>query len=88
MTYNYELLENGLRSVVARYRGQLKAEYLNDITEFIDVGEYGEAFDLLCCVITNAQQRVPADVYETLATLGREMELDERQWTELLPLKE
>jgi hypothetical protein len=86
--YNYELLENGLRAIVARYREQLKAEHLKDVTDFIDVGEYGEAFDLLCCVIANAQQRVPADVYETLATLGREMRLDEKLWTGLLPLKD
>ena len=87
MTYNYELLENGLRSIVARYKGQLKAEYLKDVTDFIDVGEYGEAFDLLCSVIRNAQQRVPGDVYEMLTTLGREMQLDEKLWTGLLPRK-
>ena len=84
--YDYESLEKKLRIVLAYFATQLKGEFVEQITEFIDHNEYGEAYDLLCHTIASENQRMPPNIYEMIVELGQQMKLSNDVWERLKPL--
>jgi len=86
--YDYKSLEEKLRTVVSYFADKLNGEAVEQIKEFIEHGEYGEAYELLCHVVASAKQQIPADVYEIIMELGRQMELPNEIWEKIKPLRQ
>jgi hypothetical protein len=81
--YNYEMLEKELQSIISFYQGQVT---LDEVADFVDFGEYGVAYDLLCSLLIQDGVTMPKQVYERFVALGKRMELDEFSWERLLPI--
>jgi hypothetical protein len=86
--YDYESLEEKLRTVVSYFATKLNGEFVDQITEFIEHREYGEAYELLCHLVASVNQQIPPNIYEMIVELGRQMELPNDVWEKLKPLAE
>ena len=59
---------------------------IRDIDEYIDHNERGVAFEVLCSSIQQYGLEVSDDQYQTICTLGENMEMDNDLWQNI-PLK-
>lgn len=59
---------------------------IRDIDEYINHNERGLAFEVLCTSIQQYGLEVPDDQYQTICTLGENMEMDNDLWQNI-PLK-
>jgi len=84
--YDYEALEEGLNAINAPREGWLTEEERAQVGDFIEVGEYGLAYEVLSDILDERGVAVPADIYHELVRLGRKMGLDESTWLKLRPL--
>ena len=55
------------------------------VFEFIDVGEYGLAFDSICSIVLEKNITISREIYDRLSELGKLMELNPDTWTKLKP---
>jgi hypothetical protein len=86
--YDYESVEKKLRIVLAYFATRLTGEFVDQITEFIDHDEYGEAYDLLCHILASENQRMQPDIYAMIVELGQQMKMSNDIWEKLKPLSE
>ena len=86
--YDFESLEKKLRIVLAYFATKLKGEVVDQVGEFIEYGEYGEAYELLCHVAVSENQPIPPNIYEMIVELGQQMKLSNDVWEKLTPLSE
>lgn len=56
---------------------------LEEAQHFIDVGEYGLAFETLCGIIDEEQKMLPLTAYYLIDDLGKQMEIDPAIWAKL-----
>lgn len=59
---------------------------IRDIDEYINHNERGLAFEVLCTSIQQYGLEVSVDQYQTICTLGENMEMDNDLWQNI-PLK-
>lgn len=59
---------------------------IRDIDEYINHNERGLAFEVLCSSIQQYGLEVSDDQYQTICTLGENMEMDNNLWQNI-PLK-
>jgi hypothetical protein len=85
VTYDYGELEARLNSLLSEGGGWLSREEVQEVREFIDVGEYGLAFETLCGIIVEEDKSISPEVYRQLAELGGLMKMDEQAWSSLKP---
>ena len=85
MTYDYGELEARLNSILSEGGGWLSPEESEEVRGFIDVGEYGLAFETLCGIIVEEGKSISPEVYRRLVQLGQLMKLDEQTWLKLKP---
>ena len=85
MSHDYGELEARLNSVLSGGEGWLSREEAEEVRGFVDVGEYGVAFETLCGIIVEEGKSISHEVYQQLAQLGRLMKLDEQTWLKLKP---
>lgn len=83
--YDYPLLEERLGSLLSSDAGHLTADEKREVRDFIEVGEYGLAYETLCDIITEGNKTISSDTYDRLAALGRRMEFAEDVWSRLRP---
>jgi len=82
---DYQAVETNLNTVMARVAPLVSEIDANDIREFVQAGEYGLAFELLCHALATGQQPISAEVYALIDTLGSQLELDSCRWELLKP---
>lgn len=80
---DYGRLEARLREILNADLPDVAASDRGDIQEYIDHGEYGLAFELLCAVLKDVQNPISLAVYEALVQAGVTMGLDSKQWESL-----
>ncbi|WP_287157566.1 hypothetical protein [Chloroflexus sp.] len=78
--YDYDALERDLETVFAFLKAMYPDEDLTMAREFIDVGEYGLAYDEMCVVIANRRTILPPGLAHTFRSLGARMGIDPRAW--------
>lgn len=83
--YDYDELAEKLSSVISSPAGWLTPDETREVREFIEVGEYGLAYETLCSIIEEENKTIAPDIYDQLVALGRRMEFEEEVWTKLLP---
>lgn len=79
-----ETIERRLRRIVRTLNERLPEEDVDHILEFLEVGEWGLAFETLCTQLYEYDIAVPAPILAELADLGKAMKLDPELW-EILP---
>ena len=57
---------------------------IRDIDEYIDHNEQGLAFEVLCSFIQQYGLKVSDSQYQTICTLGENMEMDNDIWQNIL----
>ncbi len=57
----------------------------SEVFEYINVGEYGLAFDAICSIVLEKNRTVTREVYDRLNEVGNAMELNPSTWTKLRP---
>ena len=57
---------------------------IRDIDEYINHNERGLAFEVLCSSIQQYGLKVSDDQYQTICTLGENMEMDNDLWQNIL----
>ena len=82
--YDFVYLQGGLNELVRDFSNAIPNLERDQIREFIDVNEYGEAFLLLVGVLTEEKARISSQAFERISELGRRMELDEKIWKNLI----
>ena len=81
--YDYRLIEEQLQTILSSLGLLLSEAELEEAQHFIDVGEYGLAFETLCGIIDEEQKMLPLTVYYLIADLGTQMEIDPAIWAKL-----
>ena len=62
----------------------LPSNDIRDIDEYINHNEWGLAFEVLCSSIQQYGLKVSDDQYQTICTLGENMETDNDIWQNIL----
>lgn len=86
--HDYESLEKKLRIVLSYFATKLDGKVVDQIREFVDHGEYGEAYELLCHVAASENQPIAPNIYEMIVELGQQMKLSNDVWEKLESLNE
>lgn len=84
--YRHEEIRDQLSALVARVRRHVPEESIRWIDEWIDVGEYGVAFEHLIRVITEERVGIRREWYTTVAELGSLMSVPRSQWSSVAHL--
>ncbi len=84
--YNYEALENKLNAVLSLLEPVLSEAELAEVRHFIEVAEYGEAFDTLCAILDEEQAPISLDVYRIIEGLASQMKYEQHSWEHLRKL--
>lgn len=82
MNWNYEHLEVSLRSLLAE-NDSLSSSEKAEIERFLEVGEYGVAFETLCAIIKEEGKTIPDNLRAGFKSLAEQMNI-ERSWWEAL----
>jgi hypothetical protein len=80
----YRDIENRLERLLRILAETLPQHDTAMMNEFVDVGEYGLAFESICYVLRQAALKLPADVSTIIQALGEMMEVNEEQWMSLI----
>lgn len=84
MNWNYyEQLEGSLRALVTEI-SILTSSETAVIVRFLDVGEYGVAFETLCAIIKEDGRTIPEDCKAGFKSLAEQMNIDRSWWESLL----
>jgi hypothetical protein len=78
--YDYDALERDLETVFQFLKATYPDEDLTMAREYIDVGEYGLAYDQMCIVIAQRHTTLPPALQHILRSLGARMKIDPRSW--------
>lgn len=78
--YDYDSLERDLENVFRFLKETYPDEDLAPAREYIDVGEYGLAYDQLCIIIAQRHTNLPPELKRMLRSLGTRMKIDPRSW--------
>lgn len=75
---HYQLVEAELESILAAIN---KTDFKGDVSwtkHFIEVGEYGLAFETLCEVIIEEGCSIPETIYQKIVNLAHRMKIDKK----------
>jgi hypothetical protein len=78
--YDYESLERDLENIFQFLKATYPDEDLAMVREYIDVGEYGLAYDQMCITIAQRHTPLPPVLQRMLRSLGTRMKIDPRSW--------
>jgi len=79
----YEDIEKAVIDSCKTFASSLDAQERAEITRFLDKGEWGLAFELLCYVLRRDGVQVSAAQYRTISESGRAMKLPDTHWASL-----
>jgi hypothetical protein len=77
---NYHKIETRLTTLLNWITSTTHDINVDDVREYIDVGEYGLAYDALCSILSLFDAPIPADIRAEIITLGDLMNIDPRSW--------
>ena len=80
---NYPELKLELTDVVSKSSNWLFETESKEVSDFIEVGEFGLAYETLCDIIIEEKKVIPDDIYSRLVKLGEQMEFDKTIWLKL-----
>lgn len=83
--YDYLQIENKLKKVLLWLEIVLSRAEKAEVDDFINVGEYGLAFETLCFILQEKKKPISTEVYELLQDLGRQMLIEAEIWEVLEP---
>jgi hypothetical protein len=69
-----------LEALLQQAGDDLPPDDRTNVTDLIEAGEFGVAFETLCTQLYEFDVAVPGDVRARLETLGRRLELDPALW--------
>jgi len=81
---DYAKLETRLREILESLT--FPSEERRWVEEYLDAGEYGLAFEVICETIEKHRLRIPAATYRAMDEVGRQMLLNEKTWNSLSAL--
>ncbi len=81
---NLTKIEKGFASLLGRLDGKLSASEREEVTEFIDAGEYGIALETLSAILVEERKRFSVSVLREMAELAGIMGIRESVLTEEL----
>ncbi len=73
-------IDGVLRAIVVRVEAALPRDDIENVWEFIDVGEPGLALETLCTQLDEYDIAVPPEVLDQMRTIGHGMGLDASLW--------
>jgi len=76
----YNSIEQKLELILSAPNISLSKIELSEIREYIDVTEYGIAFEYLCFVLCEKGLVILSQLYNVIEELGTQMELDIDVW--------
>ena len=77
---NYHTIEAGLTLLLHWITSTSRDTSVDDVCEYIDVGEYGLAYDAICVIFAQSNEPIPSDIRAEITTLGSLMDIDPRSW--------
>lgn len=78
---NFVIIEEALISIITYLNKKTTKEEIDDLKEYIKVGEYGVCFETLCAIIHDEQINIPAGIYNKIKSTGELMKFDSSYWT-------
>jgi plasmid maintenance system antidote protein VapI len=82
----YKYLDSQLRNLILAPGEWLTQDEFKEVSDFIDVGEYGVAFETLCSLLVEENKGITQEKYQKIAELGKVMGIEEDTWLQLKPL--
>ncbi len=82
----YEALESALKDLLDALSPVFSEAERQEVQHFLDVGEYGVAFETLCGIITEEQKTIPAPSVSLIRTLADRMQIDPHWWGAIVNL--
>lgn len=76
MNISYQEIETNFSELIRSLSIYFTAEELNEITEFIDHGEYGLALDTMVDIITEENKEINHDTFNIIVKLSKLMDLE------------
>lgn len=83
MTYDYRELEMRLRDLLISLSG-IRSLELNEVYHFLEVGEYGLAFETICDLIREKRIEISSHAQQEIVALAGVMEIDSRWWKDIV----
>lgn len=77
---DYAPLERALGEVLSACSGRMSPSEEAEVRHFIDVDEYGLAFETLCLVLDEKGVKVSPAAYQAMSFLAKEMNTSEDIW--------
>jgi hypothetical protein len=83
MIEHYRFLEDELRSLISSPGDWLSDTERQDVADFIDVAEYGLAYETLRDIVTQRNKTLSPEYHRRLVEVARRMGLSEDAWAAL-----
>jgi len=80
----YYILEKDLSYIFEQIQDNICRDDFNEIKEYIDVGEYGLAFETMCEIISEERIRISKPTFQRIEHAGRMMRFDHALWLSVL----
>jgi hypothetical protein len=74
---HYERMNRGLRETLSALDQVMTVKEKIEVTEFVDVGEYGLALETLAALIVEDGKRIPRNAYDQIRELAMAMEIED-----------
>ena len=78
MNHNYKNLENLLVRLLALLSEKFSNTEVQEVQEFIDVGEYGLALETLVDIVDEGSKQITSEVLILVKELAEAMEMDDK----------
>lgn len=75
---------NGIKKILVSVNG-IPNKDTHDILEFLEHGEWGVAFEVLCSVIEQENLSINAAQYNEIIDIGHDMDMDDTLWVRIKP---
>jgi hypothetical protein len=76
-------IEAQLRSVLAGIGQYTSTSDVEEVSEYLDVGEYGLALRTICELLTEKGSAIPSRLYQLISDIGCRMQMDSGIWEQL-----
>jgi hypothetical protein len=83
MSNYYRGVETDFGTILQQLVAVMTPEELKEVSQFVDVGEYGVAFEALCMILREKKVAPEKSLRVALHQLGEVMGIDRDYWSEL-----
>lgn len=84
MSQDYRKLEADILALLVCLQDVLTKEEAQEVRTFIDVGEYGVAFETLCSIIKEEQKSISELAVGHIGHLAQQMNIDGDYWRDIV----